>query len=172
MQLLVAPVDDELDDVLEHPVHRVGEQLEPVLERIEPARLVARRQAEPVVEVVLARGARLAPDALVQPDGAEREDSRVDRLLERPVAARQLRGDRAAVLGVARHRRAVHQHRRSLVAAVPRAGPHRGVKNDQVVTHDAASYERDAAGGRATLFESDSEGNLRARPSPERPLPA
>ena len=104
MQLLVVPVHDELDDVLEDPVHRVGQQLEPVLERFEPARLVGRRQAEPVVEVVLARGARLAPDALVQPDGAEREDSRVDRLLERAVAARQLRRDRAAVLGVARQR--------------------------------------------------------------------
>jgi hypothetical protein len=38
------------------------------------------------------------------------------------------------------------------------------MKNDQMLTHAAASYEH------AKLFLSDSEGNQRARPSSERPL--
>jgi hypothetical protein len=38
------------------------------------------------------------------------------------------------------------------------------MKNDQVITHAAASYEH------AILLLSDSEGNQRARPSYERPL--
>ena len=104
-ELLVLAVHDELDDVLERPVHGVGQQLEPLRDLLLPsAQLVARRQAEPVVEVVLARRAGLAADALGQPRGTQREDPRVDRFLERPVPARQLRGDRATVLRVARHR--------------------------------------------------------------------
>ena len=56
------------------------------------------------ISVTHLEGARLPADALGQPRGAERKDRRSDRLLERSVAARQLRGDRATVLRVARHR--------------------------------------------------------------------
>ena len=132
-ELLVVAVHDQLDDVLERLVHLVGHRLEPFLDLLRPAQLAVRLQAEPLVEVVLARPPRLAADALGQPRGAEREGPRLDRLLERAVAARQLRGDRAAVLRVARDRRAVHQDRGGVVAVVARAGPHRGVQDDQVV---------------------------------------
>ncbi len=74
------------------------------LDLLRAAQLVTRRQAEPVVEVVLAGRARLSPDALGQPRGAQPEDPRLDRFLERSVATRQLRGDRATVLRVARQR--------------------------------------------------------------------
>src|SRR4051794_39551157 len=103
---------------------------------------MARRQSQPVVEVVLARRARLAPHAAGHVGRAEREDPRVDRLLESSVAPRQLRGDRATMLALARHRRALHQHRRGLVAVVAGAGPRRGVKDDEVISHGGASYER------------------------------
>src|SRR3954453_22384187 len=103
-ELVVAAVHDQFDDVLECPVHRIGHQLERFPDLFPSAQLGARREAEPVVEVVLARRARLAANAPRQPRGAEREGPRLDRFLERPVPARDLRGDRATMLGVARHR--------------------------------------------------------------------
>ena len=120
---------------------------------------MARRQAEPLVEVVLARRARLAADALGQARGAEREAPGLDRLLERPVAARQLRGDRAAVLRVARDRRAVQQDRGSLVAAVARAGPHRGVQDDEVVAHYARAGEGSPSVNRIDRLVGGLDGN-------------
>src|SRR4051812_4597753 len=138
-ELLVVAVHDELDDVLERPVHPVGHQLQRFGDLLRSAQLVARRQAEPAIEVVLARCARLAADALGQPRGAEREDPRLDRFLERAVAARQLRGDGATVLGVPRGRYPVHENRRRVVAAIARAGTDRGVEDDEVVAHYAGS---------------------------------
>ena len=104
------------------------------------------RQSKPVVEVVLTRGARLAANALGHARGSEGEDGRADRLLERSVAARQLRADRATVLGVACHRGAVQQNRGSVVAAVAGTGPHRGVKDDELIAHYAL------AGDEATIL--------------------
>ena len=104
VQLLVVAVHDEFDDVLQRAVHRVGHELEPGRQLFPTAQLGARGEAEPLVEVVLARSTRLAPDALGQPGGAEREHPRLDRFLQRPVTAGDLCGDRATVLRVARHR--------------------------------------------------------------------
>ena len=62
--------------------------------------------------------------------------------LERSVPARQLRGDRATVLRLARHRRPVQQDRGGVVAAVARASPYRRVKDDEMVAHYAPMSDR------------------------------
>src|SRR3712207_9232299 len=58
------PVHDELHDVLQGPVHLVGHELESFRYLLRSTQLTLRLQAQPVVEVVLARRPRLAPDAL------------------------------------------------------------------------------------------------------------
>jgi hypothetical protein len=103
---------------------------------------LARAQVKPTVEIVLAGRTRLAADTLGQPRGAERKDRRSDRLLERSVPALQLRGDRATVLGLTRHRGAVQQDRRGVVAAVARTGSHRRVEDKEMVAHYVAMDDR------------------------------
>src|SRR5436189_5305751 len=100
---------------------------------------------------------------LDNPRGTERKDPRIDRFLERPVAARQLRGDRATVLRVPRHRRAIHQDRGSVVATVARAAPHGGVKDNQVVAHYGRG--REASPG-FIRFDRLVEGLVVAPPRP------
>ena len=72
---LLSRVDDKADHALQRQVHRLGHQLERFCDLLPSAELVARLLAEPAVEVVLARRARLAADAPGQPGGAERESA-------------------------------------------------------------------------------------------------